>query len=352
VIYQNIYGFTLVKFINTILNSDIIKINQVFPDINRGWYAKIGSKIILPIIFAIFSPHTLKFIFIVIRDKWHRRKALRAKNQKKYIQLRTPDIFLLETRYAKMLTGLFVILTYSTGMPILIFFYFITLLVMFWVDKILCLRYSGKPPLYSEDLILSIAKAIPAALIIHMAFGIYIYSNEEIFPFSITFNTFYKQFSSWITTNEFFTEIIRKCYKCLPFFIEMVLFFAVFLFEDLVELIINRIKASNKNKVFTHEHEIASYTNNYKKIAYFSLPNYNIALNPKYRELLKMMLVQFKTFKDFAKPPSMVIPENTAGRKSKVNPLPMEPIMEFSAMHEAPLNNTLQIDKDEVDDQI
>jgi hypothetical protein len=315
VIYQRISGWSLVEFLNGVFKTEVIKIKRIFPDMSRGWYSKVGSKIILPIIIAVFSPHAIKFIWLTFSDWLNRRKARKAKSLKKYIKLRTPETFLVEARYAKLLSALFVILTFSTGMPLLFFLYFLMLLVMYWIDKITCLRYSGKPPLYSEDLILSIAKTIPAALIIHMIFGIYIFSNEEIFPSNISFNNFYKEFDELIQTSEFFEKIFQKCYKCLPYTLEMLLFLVIFLLEDFIDFIVARIQAGKKTKVMHYSHEIDSYTANYKRIAFFSLPNYNIALNPKYRELLKAMLLQFGTMGDLSKNPSVVIQDNPMKRQ-------------------------------------
>jgi len=350
-IYQRFYGWSLVEFLNTLFGTELIKIKRIFPDVNRGWYSKVGSKIILPIIIAVFSPHTFYFFWISFSNWNNRRKAKHAKSQKKYIKLRTPNTFLVEARYAKLLSCLFVILTYATGMPILFFLFFVMLIVMYWADKIVCLRYSGKPPLYSEDLIQSIAKTIPAALIIHMVFGIYFFSNEEIFPSEITFNNFYKEFNQLIHTNEFFKGIFQKCYKCLPYTLEMLLFLVIFLFQDVIEFIIQRIQARRKTKVLHYSHDIDTYTANYKRISYFSLPNYNIALNPKYRELLKAMLLQFSSRGELSKNPSVIIQDNTAMKQpsrkdleQRIN-LVSHQITEFNEGEKNPLiDNTIQLE--------
>lgn len=354
IIYQRIYGWSLVEFLNNLFGSELIKIKRIFPDISRGWYSKVGSKIILPIIIAVFSPHTIRFLWTVFSDWIKRRKACKAKSQKKYIKLRTPETFIVEARYAKLLSALFVILTFATGMPLLFFLYFLMLIVMYWTDKITCLRYSGKPPLYSEDLIRSIAKTIPAALIIHMIFGIYIFSNEEIFPSNITFNNFYKEFDDLIQASQFFKTIFQKCYKCLPYTLEMLLFLIIFLFEDLIDFIIARIQARKKTKVMHHSHDIDTYTANYKRISYFSLPNYNIALNPKYRELLKAMLLQFSTMGELSKNPSIVVQDNQVKRQPSRKEMEQrvktvhKQISEFYGTEHNPLmDNTIQLEKSE-----
>ena len=83
---------------------------------------------------------------------------------------------------------------YSSGMPLLYLVGFISFLLSYWVDKMLCnsnylisflvLRIYRKPPRYDSALSFEVRDIIKYALIIHFAFGFYMYSNSSIFHYS------------------------------------------------------------------------------------------------------------------------------------------------------------------------
>lgn len=84
--------------------------------------------------------------------------------------------------YAIVLNTTFVTMFYASGMPILLWFGFISLTVQYKVIKYLLLRYNRRPPSYDHRLNKKIIKLLPLALIFHLMIGLYMYSSPLIFP--------------------------------------------------------------------------------------------------------------------------------------------------------------------------
>lgn len=89
--------------------------------------------------------------------------------------------FLLVPKYAFALNTIFVTLFYCSGMPILLFFAAVSLIMQFLVEKYLLIHYYARPPNYEHQVNTFSLRALPFALILHLAIGIYAYGSENIF---------------------------------------------------------------------------------------------------------------------------------------------------------------------------
>ena len=70
--------------------------------------------------------------------------ALRAPSQHALNELSEGPEYMLEPRYAQVLTSLFVTMFYSAGLPVLYFFAAATFAVFYWVEKITLMRFYRK----------------------------------------------------------------------------------------------------------------------------------------------------------------------------------------------------------------
>jgi hypothetical protein len=74
----------------------------------------------------------------------------------------------------------FVSMTYSCGLPIVYAIIFAWILLTYWVDKILLLRYYRMTEGYTKHLAQFVARALPFSIFVHCAFGILFYSYPLI----------------------------------------------------------------------------------------------------------------------------------------------------------------------------
>jgi hypothetical protein len=83
--------------------------------------------------------------------------------------------------YATMHTITWVVLSFSSGMPILYFFAFLYYLFAYWFDKYLILNFYRKPLTFNEDVPVASLSFFKYPVLIHFLFGIFMLSSKEVF---------------------------------------------------------------------------------------------------------------------------------------------------------------------------
>jgi len=84
---------------------------------------------------------------------------------------------------------------YSSGMPLLYPIGMFQMIATYWVDKYLCkliitqtllivLRFYKTPPRYGIEMSNVVRNVMQQAVLIHMLFGFYMFSNSQIFTYS------------------------------------------------------------------------------------------------------------------------------------------------------------------------
>merc|ERR1719296_230641 len=82
-----------------------------------------------------------------------------------------------------MMNVIFCIVAYSGGMPILYWLGFVYCFVVYWTDRISLLKYSRKPPRYSEQVMIFItSQLVQDAVFIHLLLTAWVYGNQLVFP--------------------------------------------------------------------------------------------------------------------------------------------------------------------------
>ena len=61
--------------------------------------------------------------------------------QEDYEHVYTGPEFLIEVRYSQIISSVFILMLYSSGIPALYFVGFVQFFIMYWVDKFLCKSY-------------------------------------------------------------------------------------------------------------------------------------------------------------------------------------------------------------------
>lgn len=87
----------------------------------------------------------------------------------------------MEFRYSQVLTQLFVTLMYGGGLPILYPCLICSFFIIYWVDKFTLLRVYQSPPRYNKKLMEATRGWLTVALIIHLVFSFWMFSNSTIF---------------------------------------------------------------------------------------------------------------------------------------------------------------------------
>eukprot|EP00347_Sterkiella_histriomuscorum_P007541 403348527 len=206
-ILSSMYKMFIVSFINTGLVIFVVNVNlginiNNFPlfageydEFTTDWYRVIGSTISFTLLFNIVSPHIANGLFISLgsckrcKDRGCTLDRRKTKQiiQSDYEDLNTGGIFLLEYRYSQILSTLFIIMMYSSGIPVLYLIAFASFFVQYWFDKMFLLKCYQKPPQLNLDLSKATRALMKFSLILHFIIGLYMYSNSSILtPTSVT----------------------------------------------------------------------------------------------------------------------------------------------------------------------
>jgi len=110
-----------------------------YKEFNRGWYTKIGESVSM-LMFIQIWPQLLDLVLMVPLKSFlrsiHKEAAI---IQADLNLLYEGGNFELWDKYALVLTNMFFAITFSTGIPILIPFLFVFLIIRYWIDKMLCI---------------------------------------------------------------------------------------------------------------------------------------------------------------------------------------------------------------------
>jgi len=123
-------------------------------------------------------------------------KHTKSLSQSDYEDTNTGLEFLMDFKYAAMLTVLYITMLYGSGIPILYVvaaaFYFSS----YWVDKFLLFRYFKRPLMMDQFLAKNTLSWFKYALVLHIIGGMLMYSNSAILPVkdTITSSEYGKEF--------------------------------------------------------------------------------------------------------------------------------------------------------------
>ncbi len=171
-----------------------------YRDFDPGWYSDVGSTIFFYMILNIITPHIAPIISYTLSgiyrcfDRCCAANKISSKLSKnEFFELYVGPEFSMGSRYAEILSTIFVVIIFSSGIPFLYVCCFLFFLITYWVDKFMVLRFYRTPPhtdLFVSKLFINI---ILFGIIVHLCVGIWIYGNEQIF---VNVNSSYLDFIS------------------------------------------------------------------------------------------------------------------------------------------------------------
>jgi hypothetical protein len=117
-----------------------------YSEFSVDWYKMVGSTIILTMLIRLVTPHIITSgnILITWCKRWYDRKwtmdklKTRQVLQEDYEEINSGTEFRLDSRYASMLTTIFMVMMYSPGMPMMYIIGFAYFFITYWTDKTLC----------------------------------------------------------------------------------------------------------------------------------------------------------------------------------------------------------------------
>lgn len=88
----------------------------------------------------------------------------------------------LSLRFAQVMNVIFCILMWSGAMPILYFCGFVYCFVAYWMDKMVLLKGSRRPPMYNERVVVGAIGLFPVAALLHAMVALWVFGRQDLFP--------------------------------------------------------------------------------------------------------------------------------------------------------------------------
>ena len=116
-----------------------------YSEFSVDWYRMVGSTIILTTLLRLVTPNIIALLQILITllkqcydRKWTFNKLkTRQVLQEDYETINSGSDFLIDNRYASVMTTIFLIMMYSPGMPMMYLIGFGYFFITYWSDKML-----------------------------------------------------------------------------------------------------------------------------------------------------------------------------------------------------------------------
>lgn len=190
----------LLQFVNTgvlilLLNAYISTDFSMFrggeyEDFLPAWYGTVGVAITLTMTINIVLPHITPLLFTLFnscarcydRSCTCNRSRTRKLTQTELNLLQLGPELVLDERYAQAFNAIFVCMCYSIGMPLLLPILLVTMLVTYWVDKLLFALAYQTPPQFNPSLPRTFTSMLPVAAVIHLCIGAWMLSAGDVFP--------------------------------------------------------------------------------------------------------------------------------------------------------------------------
>lgn len=182
IVNANLYGL-FDEFVP--LNKEVLKLGSgQADDLGVNWFMLVGSVIATTVCVQIGSTTIPPIATGIVKAILRKRKptSMGAFTQGALNDIYTNPDFNLALRSAQTINVIFMIIMYSSGLPLLNFVGAAYCLVSFWVDKFALLRYAKKPPQYDEQLVKTGVKMMPYAALLHVMLGLWLFANQRILP--------------------------------------------------------------------------------------------------------------------------------------------------------------------------
>ena len=285
------------RFVGSIFGIDSSSIPR-FSDFYREWYQITGFKIAAAVFFSCFIPHVpLMMIYPITRCiKW-----VRARTKKVQIEMNEivrPTRFDLAHEYVSFLNALFVCLTFSGGMPLLLVFLLVCIFCLYWTNKFYFVKDTMQPSRYNTSLTETITAILPLSIILHLSMSIWIYGVSEIFPNQNTSSFLNKAKSLFSNTDSIQNGIGNRIQNTPGLVILLVLLLVAILVEHFMGRVFRWVTCysdkdeRDKEKLEVEEEEedttqnANSYTQISEEIRKYTSVNYDLRQNDRYKPIL------------------------------------------------------------------
>lgn len=150
---------------------------------SRNWYLDVGSVQVVTMLLCVFSPYILN---LTVFYPAKRCKIVccrrRKKTQSELNELYLGPEFNLASKTAVALNIISSCFFYSGGIPLLNIICFLSLFLIYWIEKMLIINHYRKPPISDQRVNTRSVKILILIITLHCFFSLFMYSSVTLWP--------------------------------------------------------------------------------------------------------------------------------------------------------------------------
>jgi len=172
----------------TLLHSFNI-IDGYYKDFTTDWFGDVGVQLTMTALIGALTPHIgplLQHFLILPFKRRVARLAMASGHPKFAMQQDLSDLYVgprfdVTLRYAQLLNFIFLSMTFSAGLPLLLILALVNFVLSYVFDRFLLLRFYARPPQRNERLQRKVNSILPYAVFVHLGFAAWMFGSENIF---------------------------------------------------------------------------------------------------------------------------------------------------------------------------
>ena len=268
-------------------------------DMATEWYFTVGvTVIVVQLQMLVSTAYNMYYYCRKEREKQlYNRDQFIALSQYELNKIYLGPEFELSSRYANVLSILFVCYMYSTGMPLLLIIAALFFGLTYFIDKFLFINLYRTPPKYTTDINKLSTTLIKYALLVHVVMALWTMCDSDIFKSNSVGYSKYTGEVFQFSPNSFQGLVTQQ--HTIPLLIVFLVIFAGLIFQfvfdevllngisQILERVFNLKLRGNKEELSLYDRRTANTVLTYSQATKYgrfkSLASYNILQNPKYQ---------------------------------------------------------------------
>jgi len=162
--------------------------NPIYNDYTTSWYLDIGTKIQNELMIETMVPHIFALVTMPIVKKIRFSRANASKMQFDVTANMRSSRFDIPPKAAHVLCQFFVCVFLSSGIPILVPFALIFMVLYYWINKKIFINYSKNPFQIDESFAISTGRLMYLAVLLHCYMGFFMYRADGVISMPSSIN--------------------------------------------------------------------------------------------------------------------------------------------------------------------
>ena len=159
-----------------------------YKDFNPEWFFNIGNILVgtmwfnawYPILEALLYYGMRLFFRCLDRGCSCNKYKTKTISPKSYVEIYAGPTYFMHFKYSTMMNVVFVTFMFGLGMPILFPIAFLSMVVLYFAEKVMLYWTYRLPPMYDERLSKRVLSMLKWAPIFYLSFGYWMASNQQL----------------------------------------------------------------------------------------------------------------------------------------------------------------------------